>query len=100
MGIDVACRPEAGGWVCEVTVDDGRGQTHHTVTVSHADLERLDPGAPGPRRLVRVSFDFLLEREAKEAILREFALPVIGRYFPEYERVIAPRSAEPIGGGE
>jgi hypothetical protein len=29
--------------------------------------------------------EFLLEREPKESILTEFELPLIGRYFPEYE---------------
>ena len=34
---------------------------------------------------MRVSFEFLLEREPTSAILPEFSLDVIGRYFPEYE---------------
>ena len=34
---------------------------------------------------VEESFAFLLEREPRESILRRFDLPVIGRYFPEYE---------------
>lgn len=38
--------------------------------------------------LVEASFAFLLEREPKESILREFDLTVIGRYFPEYEQEI------------
>jgi hypothetical protein len=33
-------------------------------------------------------FEFLLARESKESILRSFALPEIGRYFPEFEREI------------
>jgi hypothetical protein len=33
----------------------------------------------------------MLEREPRESILREFELPVIGRYFPEYEREIQRR---------
>ena len=43
--------------------------------------------------LVEASFAFLLERETKESILREFDLPVIGRYFPEYEPEIGRRLA-------
>jgi len=34
---------------------------------------------------VRESFRFLLEREPKESILREFDLSVIKRYFPDYD---------------
>ena len=40
---------------------------------------------------MRKSFEFLLEREPKESILRQFDLPLIGRYFPEYEREIKKR---------
>jgi hypothetical protein len=41
-----------------------------------------------PDVLVEKSFRFLLDRESNTSILRSFDLPVIGRYFPEYERVI------------
>jgi hypothetical protein len=79
------------GWVCSVEVRDAESATRHSVTVSRGDLERLDPGAIGPEALVRRSFAFLLEREPKESILRSFDLPLIGRYFPDFERVIARR---------
>jgi hypothetical protein len=36
----------------------------------------------------KLQFQFLLERESNTSILRSFDLPVIGQYFPEYERVI------------
>ena len=39
-------------------------------------------------KLVEKSFEFLLERESNTSILRSFDLPVIQRYFPEYERTI------------
>jgi len=51
-------------------------------------LARLAPGADHPVDLVRRSFEFLLAREPKESILSSFELPVIARYFPEYEREI------------
>jgi hypothetical protein len=66
-----------------VTVQDGRGATSHDVTVWPSDVERYAPGAL-PEALLRASFEFLLQREPKEAILRRFELPVIERYFPEY----------------
>ncbi len=88
MTIDVTCEAAGAGWSCRVTVDDGRGASNHDVSVAAADLERLDPGAQDPVDLVRRSFEFLLERESKESILRQFDLPIIGRYFPEYERSI------------
>ena len=37
-----------------------------------------------PEDLVRKSFEFLLERESKNQILRQFELPVISKYFPNY----------------
>ena len=86
--IDVACEPLDEGWSCSVVVRDGSGQTSHRVRVSAADLARFAPGAHDPSQLVVRSFVFLLARESKESILREFALPVIGRYFPEYETEI------------
>ena len=86
--IDVRCQRTETGWRCDVRVVDEQSASDHTVTVAPADLERLDPVASDPNDLVRRSFEFLLEREAKESILRSFELPVIGRYFPEYERRI------------
>jgi hypothetical protein len=71
----------------EVTVTDG-SVTVHTVTVAADYAARLTAGAHPVEHLVRRSFDFLLERESNTSILRSFDLPVIGRYFPEYERTI------------
>jgi hypothetical protein len=88
MRIDVRCIPEAAGWTCQVDLDDGRRTTSHAVTVSAAEFERLASGAGVPDDLVRRSFEFLLEREPRESILPRFDLPLIGRYFPEYERTI------------
>jgi hypothetical protein len=86
--IDVACQPAGSGWSCQVAVSEGDSATSHEVTVATADLERLDLGAAEPTGLVRRSFEFLLEREPKESILRTFDLTVIGRYFPDWERQI------------
>ena len=75
----------------------GASQSSHRVTLSRKDYLRLTGGqfAPdgrvGPEELVRRSFEFLLEREPKESILARFDLPVIGRYFPEYEREMKRR---------
>lgn len=70
-----------------VTVENG-GKTVHQVTVPDDYYRRLTNGAISKADLVRRSFDFLLEREAKESILGSFELTVIQRYFPEYEKTI------------
>jgi hypothetical protein len=85
--IHVECQPEPGGWACRVTVANGRPTTHDVRVTPH-ELERLAPGASDPADLVRRSFEFLLDREPRESILRSFDLTAIGRYFPEYERTI------------
>jgi hypothetical protein len=86
--IDVSCDPAPGGWSCRVEVGGPEAPTAHVVSVSAADLARLAPGAADPEDLVRRSFAFLLAREPRESILGRFDLPLIGRYFPEYERMV------------
>ena len=73
-----------------VTVE-GRTTTTHTVTVEPSYHERLTGKGVSAEDLVKKSFDFLLERESNTSILRSFDLPVIGRYFPEYESMIKKR---------
>jgi hypothetical protein len=76
------------GWLARVTVSDGGSSRAFEVTVTAAELARLDPSAAEPTALVRRSFEFLLAREPKESILPRFGLSVIARYFPEFEREI------------
>jgi len=72
-----------------VTVRDGRGETHHTVTMDAATYGRLaDASGATPEELVHAVFEFLLEREPKESILSRFDVTVVGRYFPEFEQSI------------
>ena len=70
-----------------VTVTSGT-TTEHTVTVSEDDHQKLTGGDVPAEKLVEKSFEFLLDREPNTSILSSFDLPVIGRYFPEYERSI------------
>jgi hypothetical protein len=74
----------------EVRVREGSDETTHDVTLARSLLLRLAPGEL-PENFVRRCFGFLLAREAKESILRQFDVSVIGRYFPEFEKTIAPR---------
>ncbi len=75
------------GSTFEVTVQS-RSTTTHIITVAPDYATKLTAGKVSTEELVQRSFDFLLEREPNTSILRSFELPVIARYFPEYERVI------------
>jgi len=72
----------------EVTVREGVGETRHVVTAEPAYIRQLAGENGNGEELLRRSFEFLLERESKESILRRFHLREIGRYFPEYEKTI------------
>ena len=87
MVITVTAR---GNNVYLVTVDEGSSSTTHSVTVWPSDVDRYAPSAE-PEELLRASFEFLLEREPKESILRTFELPVIERYFRDYPAAMANR---------
>ena len=71
----------------EVTVED-RTVTTHRVTVTPEVYDDLTEGKVSIERLIEKSFEFLLQREPNTSILRRFDLPIIGRYFPEYEKTI------------
>ncbi len=68
-----------------VTVTGDGSKSSHVVTLESDYYQKLTSGKIGAEELIRRSFEFLLEREPKESILTTFELPVIGRYFPEYE---------------
>ena len=84
----IAVKHSAGDeWVVSVR---GALMTQHRVRVTKADLDRLSEGRSA-QELLEESFRFLLERESNTSILGSFDLPLIGRYFPEYEREIRTR---------
>ncbi len=75
-------------FIFEVLLDENDRVPPFTVTVDKKYYEHLTGGTVSPEVLVEKSFVFLVEREPKEAILREFNLFYIARYFPEYEEEI------------
>ena len=83
-------RVENIGAAYQVTVE-GDSTTRHSVTVTPEYWRKLTGGRVSVETLVEKSFEFLLERESNTSILRSFDLPVIQRYFPEYERTIGER---------
>ena len=84
MSVEVRCTAEADGYRCAIDVSDTMGTSHHLVGVSRKDIDRWGRGR-AVEDLVRDSFAFLLERESKESILKQFDLSVIQRYFPDYD---------------
>jgi hypothetical protein len=76
------------GWLFTVVIGAGDNLTKHTVELQKEYYEKLTRGEILPEELINRSFEFLLEREPKESILREFNLQLITKYFPEYEKEI------------
>jgi hypothetical protein len=74
----------------EVTVRETTTTTH-TVTLAQDYYQKLTGSKVSPETLIEKSFEFLLERESNTMILSRFDLPVIGDYFPEYEKNIVKR---------
>jgi len=74
-------------WQFDVTITSD-STTHHTVTLNKKYWSKLTNKTTPPEELIRLSFKFLLAREANESILRKFDLKVIQTYFPEYENEI------------
>ncbi len=67
----------------EVTIDETNSTSTHLVTATAKHVELLC-GDCDPAHLVEASIRFLLDRESKEAIMNQFDLDVIARYFPDY----------------
>jgi hypothetical protein len=89
--ITVDCRETGDGWTCDVTVSDDSTSTH-TVEVPKSDYESLiDSSDTSVEALVETSFEFLLDREPQSAIMNQFDIMTIERYFPEYSETISSR---------
>jgi hypothetical protein len=84
MPVEVRCAADGKGYRCAVDVSDATGTSHHVVRVSAQDFAQWGRGRSA-EELVGDGFAFLLDREPKESILREFDLSVIKRYFPDYD---------------
>jgi hypothetical protein len=72
-----------------VIIEEQGSSTTHTVTLDDKYYEKLTHKKIKKEELIKKSFEFLLQREPKESILRRFDLKVISRYFTEYERIIS-----------
>ncbi len=70
--------------VFEVKVIEETGSTLHNVTLDKNYFASLKSSST-PEVFIRKSFEFLLKREAKELILKDFDIRQIATFFPEYD---------------
>ena len=73
--------------IYEVTVKK-ESTTMHKVKLSEKVYIDLTGSKISKIELIKNSFEFLLERESNQSILREFDLEIIENYFPEYPTII------------
>ena len=62
--------------------------TKHTVLLTDEYHDILTKKKISKKKLLKYSFQFLLERESNTSILSSFELNIISKYFPEYENEI------------
>ena len=74
-----------------VEVTEGNETTSHKVIVPPSLLDDWGLEKTDSERVVRESFAFLMEREPATAILPEFSLAIISRYYPEYKDELPER---------
>lgn len=89
--IQIWLKESLEGYRADVMVMEGTSRTKHKVTFTKEDLHRLAGYNVKPEVLIEESFRFLLKREPKESILRMFDLPLVSKYFPEYEQEMRRR---------
>ncbi|NCO24139.1 MAG: hypothetical protein COZ07_02545 [Candidatus Infernicultor aquiphilus] len=60
----------------------------YDVSLDDEYWQDLTGGKIDKEKLIKKSFEFLLEREPKESILPRFNLRIINQYFPEFKEEI------------
>lgn len=76
-----------------VDCTEGDTTTSHKVRVPDDVLDVIGVPEVDPQQLVEETFAFLLEREPNTAIMREFALTDVERFFPDYVEEMRSRLA-------
>ena len=73
--------------IFQVTVTED-SITTHKINLSEKVYKNLSDSKIPKAELIIKSFEFLLERESNQSILKEFNLETIERYFPDYPTLI------------
>lgn len=74
----------SNGWCFSVNI----GENNFIVELDKKYWQKIMNGKINPEVLIKKSFQFLLKKEPKEAILKKFNLKIISSYFPDYEKYI------------
>ena len=80
------------GWNFLVEVGNKKDVIEYSVILDKEYWQKITGEQMRPEKLIKKSFEFLLEREPKESILRKFNLREINGYFPEYEDEIVNKN--------
>ncbi len=71
----------------DVEVIDEFGSKKFNVTIQNGFYTDLKTSTP-KEEIIKKSFEFLLKREPKEAILPQFDISIISSYFPEFSQKV------------
>ena len=74
----------------EITDSDGSGsKAIHQVTMDKDYcMDLTERGSIIPEEFIKKTFEFLINRESKESVLRQFDIVQINDYSPEFEKAI------------
>ena len=79
-------------WIFNVEIFEGDGSgsktTHEVALDKDYYMDLTEKGRISPEEFVKKSFEFLLDRESKDSILRRFDIAQINDFFPEFEKEI------------
>jgi hypothetical protein len=81
----------------DVIIGDAGGESRHRVTMSAEVAAAFAKLGADPRHCVEAAMRFLTDREPKEAILSEFDIQVIRRYFSDFDDAF-PNYLARVGG--
>ena len=71
-----------------------RTSTLHKVNLNDNIYKKMTNKKISKLKLIELSFEFLLKREANTSILSAFELSIINNYFPEFENEITIKIKE------
>lgn len=85
-------KDDENAWELEVTISGVEEETRHKVLLFKEYYSKIVTGNNiSVEKLVKLSIEFLLERESQSSILSEFDLKIINNYFPEFEDEVKTR---------